>query len=102
MGGMMAASISTVEKYSIKCKSLICREIDQRVAIVQHISSSGASLALLHNEGRLESLSSSSVKNLPKCCLMPSNGGKSPGRTSIEIKRRVFPPVRRKFPSELV
>ena len=53
MGGMMAASISTVEKYSIKCKSLICREIDRRVAIVQHISSSGASLALLHNEGRL-------------------------------------------------
>ena len=77
--------------YQMPRKSLICSEIGRRVPIVRHISAAAATLVLPVNEGQLASLpstSSSSVKNLPKCCLMPSNGGKNPGGTSIEIKRQ--------------
>ena len=76
--------------YQMPRKSLICSEIGRRVPIVRHISA--ATLLLPVNEGQLASLlpstSSSLAKNLPKCCLMPSNAGKNPGGTSIEIKRQ--------------
>ena len=79
--------------YQMPRKSLICSEIGRRVPIVRHISAAAAAtLVLPVNEGQLASLTSTStsspVKNLPKCCLMPSNGGKNPGGTSIEIKRQ--------------
>ena len=80
-----AASISPGGEifYQMPRKSLICSEIGRRVPIVRHISSSAATLVLPVNEGQLATLQQRSarpvVKNLPKCCLMPSNAQQKSG-----------------------
>ena len=73
-----------LETYFIDCLAKNFALQRDRVPIVgQHTSSSGARLALPVNEGQLATLQQRSarpvVKNLPKCCLMPSNAQQKSG-----------------------